>query len=158
MDEAVLEQIFAELLEALETVETQSAALLQFLKAKGIANDEDFAPYFEQASKASSVRSVATRARINRLLSAAAKHVDESGNDNIKETAARQPTQSTDAESPAGNSKEATQETSAEKEDQSASDQETPERDSTPSAETKRSSEENEGEPQAKPRTQLEAA
>ena len=56
MDEALLQEIFEQLFQSLETAETQSAALLQFLKAKGIAKDEDLAPYFEQASKASSVK------------------------------------------------------------------------------------------------------
>jgi uncharacterized protein YcaQ len=78
MDEALLQEIFEELFQSFETAETQSAAVLQFLKAKGIANEEDLAPYFEQASKASSVRWVATRARINRLLSAATKPPEKS--------------------------------------------------------------------------------
>ncbi|HEY6765041.1 MAG TPA: hypothetical protein VI386_09730 [Candidatus Sulfotelmatobacter sp.] len=78
MDEKALQEIFNELFRSLEAAETQSAAVVQFLKAKGMASDEDLAPHFEQASKASSVRWVATKARINRLISAAAKPEEKS--------------------------------------------------------------------------------
>ena len=39
MDEQIVQQIFDELLSSLEPLDTQNAALLQFLKAKGIATD-----------------------------------------------------------------------------------------------------------------------
>jgi hypothetical protein len=77
MDEDLAHQILDELFEHLEDVETQSAAILQFLKAKGLATDEDLAPYLEQASKATSVKWVAERARINYLLDAAARLQDK---------------------------------------------------------------------------------
>jgi hypothetical protein len=77
MDEKLAQQILDELLEPIEDIETQSAAIRALLKAKGLATDEDLAPYLEQASKASSVRAVATRARISRLLSAATKPVEK---------------------------------------------------------------------------------
>jgi hypothetical protein len=72
MDQALEQKILDELYEHFEDVETQSAAILNFLKAKGIATDKDLAPYFEQASKATSVKWVAERARISYLLSSAA--------------------------------------------------------------------------------------
>ncbi len=68
MDEKLAQQILNELFEPIEAVETQSAAILHFLKAKGLATDKELAPYFEQASKATSVRWVAERARIHHLL------------------------------------------------------------------------------------------
>jgi len=156
MDEALLQEIFEQLFQSLETAETQSAALLQFLKAKGIAKDEDLAPYFEQASKASSVRWVATRARINRLLSAATRPTENSENSGSDQAAAPRPAKSADTSAPAENSKQAPQGTSAK--NQSADDQETPEKDSTPSAEAKGPSKENENQAQGKPRSQPEAA
>jgi hypothetical protein len=73
MDEAIVHQILDELLSALEPLDTHSAALLQFLKAKGIATDEDLAPFLEQAGNASNVRWLAARVRINSLISSAMK-------------------------------------------------------------------------------------
>lgn len=154
MDEATLQEVFEELFQSLEDAETQSAAILQFLKAKGFANDEDLAPYFEHASKASSVRWVATRARINRLLTAATKSTEGSDNNKGHEATPQQPTESAESSGSPSNTKEAPQGTSAK--DQSANDQETSEKDSAPSAETKGRPEENET--REKSRSQPEAA
>jgi hypothetical protein len=73
MDEAILQQIFDELFSSLEPLETQNAALLQFLKAKGIATDEELAPYLEQAGNASNVRWRGVRVRTAALISSALK-------------------------------------------------------------------------------------
>jgi len=54
-----------------ETLDTQSTAILQFLKAKGIGSEADLAPYFEEAGNASSVRWRAVRVRIDYLISSA---------------------------------------------------------------------------------------
>lgn len=70
MDDKTVRDVFEELLPSLEALDTKCAAILQFLKAKGITNDEELAPYFEQAGNASSVRWRAARVRINHLLSA----------------------------------------------------------------------------------------
>jgi uncharacterized protein YcaQ len=69
MDEKVAQQLFDELLPSLEALDTKCAALRQFLMDKGIANEAELAPYFEQAANASSVRWRAARVRINHLLS-----------------------------------------------------------------------------------------
>lgn len=55
---------------ALENLETQHAALLQFLKDKSIVAEAEFAPYLDQAGRASSVRWRAARVRLERLFSA----------------------------------------------------------------------------------------
>jgi hypothetical protein len=69
MDDKLVRQVFEELLPSLEALDTKCAAILQFLKNKGIANDDELAPYFEEAGNASNVRWRAARVRINHLLS-----------------------------------------------------------------------------------------
>lgn len=77
MDSKIAEQILDELAPTFEGIESQSAALLQFLKEKGIASDQDLAPYLEQAAAASSVRWRALRVRMGRLFSLAEKSEEE---------------------------------------------------------------------------------
>jgi hypothetical protein len=77
MDNDVADELLTELFSAFENAETQSAAILQFLKDKGMATDEELAPYLEQAGNASSVRWRATRVRISSLLASAAKKTEE---------------------------------------------------------------------------------
>jgi hypothetical protein len=73
MDEAIVKQIFDELLSSLEPLEARSAALLQFVKDKGIATEEELAPYLEQAGNASNVRWRAVRVRTAALIASAMK-------------------------------------------------------------------------------------
>lgn len=64
-----IKEILDELFSLLETFETQSIAIMQFLKDQGIATDEKLAPYLDSAGNASSVKWRAARARMQYLLS-----------------------------------------------------------------------------------------
>jgi hypothetical protein len=77
VDIKIAEQFLDELFSSLEMLETQSAAVLQFLKDRGGATSEQLAPYMEQASKASNVRWRAARLRLMSLLSSAMKSAEE---------------------------------------------------------------------------------
>jgi hypothetical protein len=63
-----LKEILGELFALLEAQETHSVAVLQFLKDQGIATDEKLAPYLEQAGRASNVKWLAARRRMEYLL------------------------------------------------------------------------------------------
>ena len=73
MDESAVNEILEELVSWLEPLEAQSTAILHFLKAKGIATNEDLAPFLEQATNASNVRWRAFRLRTAALISSAMK-------------------------------------------------------------------------------------
>lgn len=77
INEDIAQEILHELFSSLEAMETQSAAILQFLKDKGLASEQDLAPYFEQAGNASNVKWRAARVRIDHLLSSAIKAAPE---------------------------------------------------------------------------------
>jgi hypothetical protein len=78
VDPTIAQEILDELFSSLEALETQSAALLQFVKAKGLASEQELAPYLEQAGNASNIRWRAARVRIDHLLSSAIKTNDPS--------------------------------------------------------------------------------
>ena len=73
INQDVAQEILHELFSSLEALDTQCTAMLQFLKDKGIAKEEELAVHFEQAGNASSVRWRAARVRIDHLLSSAVK-------------------------------------------------------------------------------------
>lgn len=77
MNEEVVEQIVDEVFSSLEPLDTQGAALLAFLKAKGIASDEELAPFLRQAANTSSVRWLAARVRIKSLIASAMKDIEK---------------------------------------------------------------------------------
>jgi hypothetical protein len=83
MDDRVTRELLDELLSALERLEAQNLAALQFIKAqkKGV---EKLAPYLEQAEKASGVKWMATRARLNHLLDGAAREAERTAEQSAK--------------------------------------------------------------------------
>jgi hypothetical protein len=76
-DGKVRGELLDELFSAFEDVETQSAGILQFLKEKGLATDEELARYLKQAGDASEVRWRAARLRMDALLAAAIRDAEE---------------------------------------------------------------------------------
>jgi hypothetical protein len=77
MNEKIVQEILHELFSSLETLDTQSAAILEFLKDKGIGSEKDLAPYLERAGNASSVRWRAVRVRIEYLLNSATQAAEQ---------------------------------------------------------------------------------
>ena len=69
MIDELAQKIMDEIFPHLETIETQSAAILELLKDRGIATEQELAPYLEQAGRASNVRWLTTRLRIEHTLS-----------------------------------------------------------------------------------------
>ena len=78
MDVNLAEQVLDELCPALEALDAQNSAVLQFLKEKAGATDEELAPYLEQAGKTSNVRWRAVRLRIKGIVSSAIKNAEQS--------------------------------------------------------------------------------
>jgi hypothetical protein len=77
IDEKIVQEILDALFSSLEDLDTQSTAILQFLKDKGIADDAELASHLQQAGNASSVRWRAARVRIDYLLSGAIKSAEQ---------------------------------------------------------------------------------
>jgi hypothetical protein len=69
MNNEAMKEVLNELFSHLERLETQSEAILQFLKEEKRVTDKQLAPYLEQAGNASNVKWRAARVRIDHLLS-----------------------------------------------------------------------------------------
>jgi hypothetical protein len=80
-----IKEILEELFSLLESLETQSLALTQFLKDQGIATDEKLVPYLDRAGNASSVKWRAARARMQYLLSPIPKGTTDKEKDKNKD-------------------------------------------------------------------------
>jgi len=78
MDLQALEEVVDELVSSIEAVEAQATAAVQFLKAQGLATDEQLTPYMQQAGTASNVKWRAARLRLKRILSSAVKEEERS--------------------------------------------------------------------------------
>src|SRR5882762_836595 len=72
-----VQEIFHDLFSSLEALETQNTAILQFLKDKGIATDEELASHLEQAEIPSSVRWRGVRVRADYLFASAVKAAEQ---------------------------------------------------------------------------------
>jgi len=96
MDTNVMQQVLDELFPALEALEAQSGAIMEFLKERGIASENDLAPFVERAANASNVRWRAARLRIDHLLSGAAK-AEEASEKKAREENEEQKNDKTDA-------------------------------------------------------------
>jgi hypothetical protein len=90
VDINVAEQVLEELFPSLEALETQNAAILQFLKDKGIATDQQLGPYLEQAGNASSVRWRAAKIRIKSIIASATKSAEQSAAKSAEQAANQQ--------------------------------------------------------------------
>ena len=78
MDENnIVQEILHDLFSSMEALETQNTAVLQFLKDKGIATDEELASHLEQAGNASSVRWRGVRVRADYLFASAIKAAEQ---------------------------------------------------------------------------------
>ena len=73
----IVQEILHDLFSSLEALETQNTAILQFLKDKGIATDEELASHLEQAGNASSVRWHGVRVRADYLFASAVKAAEQ---------------------------------------------------------------------------------
>jgi hypothetical protein len=73
----IVQEILHDLFSSMEALETQNTAILQFLKDKGIATDEELASHLEQAGNASSVRWRGVRVRADYLFASTIKAAEQ---------------------------------------------------------------------------------
>src|ERR1700674_2424856 len=73
----IVQEILHDLFSSMEALETQNTAVLQFLKDKGIATDEELSSHLEQAGNASSVRWRGVRVRADYLFASAIKAAEQ---------------------------------------------------------------------------------
>jgi uncharacterized protein YdaU (DUF1376 family) len=96
MNVDLAEQLLNELGSSLENLETQIAALLQFLKDNGVVTDDQFAPYLTKAGNASNVRWRAARVRLQHLFLAEREKEEKLRENEQRQKAAQAQNQSQD--------------------------------------------------------------
>jgi hypothetical protein len=99
-----LKEVLDELFTLLETLETHSAAVLQFLKDQGVTTDEKLAPYLERAGNASNVKWRAARLRMEYLLSPIQKETKDKYKDTEKPKTEKVASEKLSADTAAANS------------------------------------------------------
>ncbi len=124
MDEKVIEEILNDLYSAFEDADTQSTAIMLFMKDQGIATEETLAPYLDQAGKASDVKWRAARARMTSLLKSAMKPSEPESNKkpDIPQSQVQDPKETAQRDGASGRQrKERSASQSADKQEQSRS-------------------------------------
>jgi hypothetical protein len=122
VDETIAQEILHEFFSALEALETQSAALLQFVKDKGLATEQELAPYFEQAGNASNVRWRAARVRIDHLLASATKASDRDAQAKVSKPEEKEDSQKSAAGEHSEKNKEVSEKGSSQPQDSQRTD------------------------------------
>jgi hypothetical protein len=93
MNVDLAQELLNELGSSLENLEKQHGALLQLLKDKDIVTDDQLAPYLAQAGKASNVRWLAARIRLEHLFSAEKQREEKLAEEQHKAVPAQEPAQ-----------------------------------------------------------------
>jgi hypothetical protein len=93
MNVDLAQELLNELGSSLENLEKQHGALLQLLKEKGIVTDAQLAPYLAQSGKASKVRWLGTRIRLEHLISAEKQREEKLAEEQKKAANAQAPAQ-----------------------------------------------------------------
>jgi cobalamin biosynthesis Mg chelatase CobN len=96
VNEDIAKEILDALFSSLEELETQNAAVLQLLKDKGLASEDDLAAHLEQAGNASNVKWRAARVRIDHLVSSAIKAAEREAEKESKKEAEKESAKATD--------------------------------------------------------------
>src|SRR5207237_4417581 len=98
MDEKLIQELLDEFIPTLESLEAQSMAAIQFLKDQGKTNEKKLTPYLENAAKASNVKWLAVRLRLNHLISSTIKNSQRAEEDNPEEKIPKQKADTKDKE------------------------------------------------------------
>ncbi|HEX8816715.1 MAG TPA: hypothetical protein VF753_14550 [Terriglobales bacterium] len=82
--EQLIDEILDDLIQGVEAIESRSKAILDFLKNKGIATDDELKPFLDQAASSSEVEWRAGRLRLHHLFVSAIQAIQKSAEDSAK--------------------------------------------------------------------------